>query len=791
MKKIYLLIGLIAVASIQVTAQTNTFPSTGSAGIGTIAPNASSILEMNSTTQGLLMPRMTKAKRDAIVSPATGLIIFQTNSTPGFYYYDGTSWNAVSPKGVNKTLSNLNAPTALNVDLLPGLDNSINIGSSLLRYKDVNLYNLKFADATTQTTAFVPYVAGTSINITGNTITNTAPSPWVKPGSDIYYTAGKVGIGTTTPAAPLDVKTTSNYVAQFNGTAPMYMAFFEGDVYRGYLGSYSGAAEDVDFGTGSGNTTGKLHLTIQAIPKLTIDASGRVGIGTTNPNHLLHISGGDLFVQSSSGLIRLGYEGGNEWQMATTGAGADLRWYTTTDGGTTISPRHYFSQNGNVGIGGFSGPGVPLGRLDVIGSGTNSATNTFLLRNSNGDTLLRMRDDGRMGIGYNNPSYGRTLNLGGSGINFYTSNEVAFGGAIFPTDTSLIMWSNSNSNNYLVLQPSWGNVGIGIYSPQAKLNVVGNTATISSGGFIVAGRITSTNVAIDNDEILARNNGSAAVLKINDASGNTLINPSGSGNVGIATSGPTHKLQIGVDDAAKPSTSTWIIASDARLKTNVKDFNEGLDIVKKIHPVWFEYNGKAGMPTGVKSVGVLAQEMQKIAPYMINKFTYKDETGKSTDYLDYNANDLFYLLVNSVKELSKQNDDLKQKTTDQEKINVNLQQQIDELKKAIGNQVTATGNGVNTNSQSVTLSSSFALEQNVPNPFSGITSINCFLPVNKGNAFINFYSQTGVLLKSVKLTGEGKNTITLTAKQLAAGTYKYALVVDGKLIDTKMMVLQK
>ena len=120
MKKIYLFFGLIAVAFMQVAAQTNTFPSTGSAGIGTIAPNASSILEMSSTTQGVLIPRMTKAKRDAIVSPATGLLIFQTNSTPGFYYYDGTSWNAVSPKGVNKTLSNLNAPTALNVDLLPG-----------------------------------------------------------------------------------------------------------------------------------------------------------------------------------------------------------------------------------------------------------------------------------------------------------------------------------------------------------------------------------------------------------------------------------------------------------------------------------------------------------------------------------------------------------------------------------------------------------------------------------------------------------------------------------------------
>lgn len=299
--------------------------------------------------------------------------------------------------------------------------------------------------------------------------------------------AQNVGVGTTTPAARLDVKTTSNYVGQFNGAAPMYMGIFEGDVYRGYWGSYSGAAEDVDFGTGSGNTTGKLHLTIQANPKLTINPLGQVGIGTTSPNHLLHVNGGDLFVQSSSGLIRLGYEGGNEWQMATTGAGADLRWYTTTDGGTTITPRHYFSQNGNVGIGGFSGPGVPIGRMDIIGAGTTSSTNSFVIRNSSLDTIMRIRDDGRMGIGYNGATYGRTVNLGGTGINFYTSNEVAFGGAIFPTDTSLVLWSNSNSNNYLVLQPSWGNTGIGTYTPNAKLHLNGAMLMGSSNDRIATG----------------------------------------------------------------------------------------------------------------------------------------------------------------------------------------------------------------------------------------------------------------------------------------------------------------
>jgi hypothetical protein len=279
-----------------------------------------------------------------------------------------------------------------------------------------------------------------------------------------------VGIGTTTPAAKLDVKAASNYVGQFNGVAPMYMSIFENDLYRGYWGSYSGAAEDVDFGTGAG-TTGKLHLTIQASPKLTINNAGQVGIGTTNPAYLMHVNGGDLFVESSVGKIIFGYNtGGSQWRLGTTGGGADLRWYTWD--GVTEVPKHYFQQNGNVGIN--TGIPTPIGRLDVVGAGLTSSTNTFILRNSSLDTLLRMRDDGRMGIGYNGASYGRTVNIGGSGVNLYTANEAGFGGAIFPTDTSLVLWSNSGANNYLVFQPSWGNTGIGTYTPNAKFHVNGS-----------------------------------------------------------------------------------------------------------------------------------------------------------------------------------------------------------------------------------------------------------------------------------------------------------------------------
>jgi hypothetical protein len=122
---------------------------------------------------------MTLTQRNAIASPGTGLLIYQTNSTPGFYYYTGSAWNPISSKGANTGLSNLTSPTAVNVNLFPDSNGLRSFGSSSLRWKEVNLNNLKFSDATTQTTAFVPYTAGTGISISGTTIANTKPDKTV------------------------------------------------------------------------------------------------------------------------------------------------------------------------------------------------------------------------------------------------------------------------------------------------------------------------------------------------------------------------------------------------------------------------------------------------------------------------------------------------------------------------------------------------------------------------------------------------------------------------------------
>jgi hypothetical protein len=66
-------------------------------GIGTVTPDASSILDISSTSQGLLTPRMTTAQRTAIVTPADGLIVYDTD-LKSFYHYNSTttSWNKMS-----------------------------------------------------------------------------------------------------------------------------------------------------------------------------------------------------------------------------------------------------------------------------------------------------------------------------------------------------------------------------------------------------------------------------------------------------------------------------------------------------------------------------------------------------------------------------------------------------------------------------------------------------------------------------------------------------------------------
>lgn len=72
-------------------------------GIGTTTPDASASLEIDDTARGILIPRMTELQKLAIVTPATGLLVYQTNNAVGYYYYNGTTWVSFSSAGWSTT----------------------------------------------------------------------------------------------------------------------------------------------------------------------------------------------------------------------------------------------------------------------------------------------------------------------------------------------------------------------------------------------------------------------------------------------------------------------------------------------------------------------------------------------------------------------------------------------------------------------------------------------------------------------------------------------------------------
>jgi hypothetical protein len=78
--------------------------------------------------------------------------------------------------------------------------------------------------------------------------------------------------------------------------------------------------------------------------------------------------------------------------------------------------------------------------------------------------------------------------------------------------------------------------------------------------------------------------------------------------------------------------------------------------------------------------------------------------------------------------------------------------------------------------------------QNVPNPFSGQTSIGYAIHTGT-TAYININSLDGKLIKHFDLPVNGNGTVTINGNEISAGTYTYTLMVDGKMVDTKIMAV--
>ena len=89
-------------------------------GVGTATPDAAAVLDVTSTSQGLLLPRMKTFQRAAIVNPPQGLFVFQTDGTPGLYYYVGSAWVNISNGLIPDAAGNAGISPVVQVTTLAG-----------------------------------------------------------------------------------------------------------------------------------------------------------------------------------------------------------------------------------------------------------------------------------------------------------------------------------------------------------------------------------------------------------------------------------------------------------------------------------------------------------------------------------------------------------------------------------------------------------------------------------------------------------------------------------------------
>jgi hypothetical protein len=360
--------------------------------------------------------------------------------------------------------------------------------------------------------------------------------------------------------------------------------------------------------------------------------------------------GSNTIVQSGDALGEIDFWGANGtgYNVAagiigevdgTPGATNDmpgrLIFLTTADASGTFAERMRITSAGNVGIG-----ITPTEKLDVNGaiylrnssapamdSGTrfwteggfganyDALNHKFNVGSSSRLEVMRITTNGRVGIGSTAPYTPFDISdgvLNGGGI------SGAYAQATFTLD------ENQSTYNKIVIE-----------------NLNGNTTYInhvrqgSNGGAFNIGTIGA-----DALKLRTNNNDRVTILS--------------GGNVGIGTTSPSYQLQLSTDSAAKPTTNTWTIASDARIKTNVRPYEKGLAEIKQVEPIEYDYNGKAGMPEGPGGISIIAQALQPIFPECVGTFQAKlePEDEETTELLNYNGHAITFALINAIKELA-------------------------------------------------------------------------------------------------------------------------------------------
>lgn len=459
-------------------------------GINTTTPDPSSMLDITATDKGMLIPRMTEAQRTAIASPAKGLLVYQTDNTDGFWYYDGTVWaNLNGGSGEFQSIGGLvqNTTDIVNDNFVFGstsLDNiaGTNDDSRMFFNKSKRAFR---AGATNNTDWNDANVGNESVALGYNNMASGPRSFATGAGSNATATAATaIGQQTTASgnyATALGYLTTasndnttatgrSTTASGLNSTAIGYFSVASG-AYSTAMGIYNTAPSYGETSIGHfaeiytpNNTTGidandRLFVigngtgTTSRNNALTILKNGYTGIGTSSPNVEFHIAGRFKLVNGSEGAGK----------VLTSSATGLATWQNSDDNDWNISGNNlHAAVNGNV----FT---------ETAAIGNTGRGNGF-------SAFYNNASDPTTGYAIMQSDAGETYLNAGGGNSFHIRTD--------------------NTERVTVLNN--GNVGIGYATPGEKLTVVGNTDYVAR--FVNTSDANGINIKINTTTPANKNN---------------------------------------------------------------------------------------------------------------------------------------------------------------------------------------------------------------------------------------------------------------------------------------------
>jgi len=111
--------------------------------------------------------------------------------------------------------------------------------------------------------------------------------------------------------------------------------------------------------------------------------------------------------------------------------------------------------------------------------------------------------------------------------------------------------------------------------------------------------------------------------------------------------------------AYKPGGGNWASISDARLKEDIRPYTRGLAELRALRPVRYKYKKEYWAASDRHFTGLIAQEVQDVVPEMVHPYKFQAIGDKLIDVLAVDPSDLTYMLINAVKELDAENQQLK------------------------------------------------------------------------------------------------------------------------------------